>query len=92
MRASKGGLTHEQIMRLSWRQYLVYLDSFTWLLREESEDGRQKNAKADMHAQAADPRVREHKRKMLEQDKAEMKALMERRAKGKGVRKEQTII
>lgn len=67
MRASNGGLTHKRIMRLTWRQFLVYLDSFTWLLREESEEGRGKNRRDDLRAMTSDPRVVETKRSMVEE-------------------------
>lgn len=48
MRTSKGGLNHEQIMRMTWRQFGVYLDSAYWIIREETKEGRGKNFRDDM--------------------------------------------
>jgi len=69
MQASKGALSHEAIMNLSWRQFGVYLDSFTWLIREQSEKGRQQNAKDDLLTMASNPLVKAKKAQMVEETK-----------------------
>jgi hypothetical protein len=72
MRASKGGLTHEQIMRLSWRQFWVYIDAFTWILREDSEDGRKENRNDDLRAMTKMPGLKERKRKLVAETKRDV--------------------
>lgn len=72
MRASKGALTHADIMKLTWRQFHVYLDSFTWLLREESEDGRKENRRDDLLAAAADPRAKAYKQAVVADSKRKL--------------------
>lgn len=67
MRASKGGLTHSDIMKLTWRQFHVYLDSFTWLVREENEDGRKQNRRDDLEAMKADPAVKAYRETLAEE-------------------------
>ncbi len=67
MRATKGGLTHEQIMRLSWRQFQVYLDSAIWALREESEGGRKENKTDDLYTMAQDPKMKDRKKTLLDE-------------------------
>ena len=57
MHASKGGLSYDQIMRLTWRQFGAYLDAFTWLLREQSPEGQAENA-ADDKKVLDDPEIR----------------------------------
>lgn len=78
MRASKGGLTHPVILSLTWRQFQVYLDSFTWLLREESEDGRKKNYRDDLEAMTKVPELKERKKEDAEDIKSKIAAFNER--------------
>lgn len=54
-------------MSLYWRQFLVYLDAFTWLMNEESEKGRTSNMKNDLRAMVKEPRLVERKKRMVEQ-------------------------
>lgn len=78
MRASKGALRHSDIMSLSWRQFGVYLDSFTWLLREEGDDKqREKNQKADREAMRSDPRVKQKVKSEADEVKAKLAAFNE---------------
>jgi hypothetical protein len=78
MRASKGGLTHEQIMRLTVRQVWVYVDAFTWLLREESEEGVKKNNLADLRLIAGDERFKKRKERILADAKRKIKPKKDR--------------
>lgn len=55
MTASKGGLTHPVIMKLTWRQFGVYLDAFTFWQREQSDDGKLDNQSDDMNAKKRNP-------------------------------------
>ena len=48
-------------MKLTWRQFNVYLDAFTWILQEESKEGQQKNRLYDLRAMAEEPRMKEWK-------------------------------
>ncbi|MDB5344266.1 MAG: hypothetical protein JWP89_2643 [Schlesneria sp.] len=48
-------------MRLTWRRFEVYLDAFSWLLQEESEDGRKKNRLWDLRAMREEPRMKDWK-------------------------------
>ena len=78
MRASKGGLTHEQIMRLTWRQFGVYLDAFTWLLREEAGgDGPMENRKDDRAAAALVPELRDRQKRLVEDTKRDKEKWMQ---------------
>lgn len=78
MRASQGALTHSDIMRLSWRQFGVYLDSFTWLLREEGDDKQQeKNRKADREAMRNDPRTKQKIKSEVDEVKSKLAAFNE---------------
>jgi hypothetical protein len=72
MRASKGALSHTEIMGLTWRQFWVYIDAFIFLLREESEDGRTENKTADLQAIVGNPILKERKRKLLEETKRDV--------------------
>jgi hypothetical protein len=78
MRASKGAFTHDAILRLTWRQFQVYLDSFTWLLREESEEGRRENRRADVVAMVERPEVKEKHRSGIDRDREKLRAWRER--------------
>jgi hypothetical protein len=69
MRESKGALTHSAIMNLTWRQFGVYLDSFTWIAREQTKEGQQENRRDDLKAKAADPRAKAWKKRILEETK-----------------------
>lgn len=69
MYASKGALTHEGIMGLTWRQFAVYLDAFGWLMNEQSDDGKKKNKLYDMRATANDPKLKKRKETLLEETK-----------------------
>ena len=62
-------------MQLSWRQFLVYIDSFTWLLREQTEQGRIDNARDDLLAMSRDPRIKERKQKMVDETKQKVARL-----------------
>jgi hypothetical protein len=72
MRATKGGLTHSEIMKLTWRQFGVYLDACVWSIREESEEGRKQNAEDDAFAKKNNP---EWKRRQKEDTKRMKKEL-----------------
>ncbi len=72
MRASKGSFSHAEIMKLTWRQFWVYIDAFTYLLREESEDGRVENKTDDLRAMSQEPRLKERKRLMLAEHKRDL--------------------
>lgn len=72
MRASKGGLTHTEILKLTWRQFWLYIDAFTFLLREETDEGRTQNKTDDLRAMTGDPRLKERKRKMVEETKRDV--------------------
>ncbi len=72
MRVSKGGFRHEDILKLTWRQFGTYLDAFTFVLREESGDPDKDNFRDDLEADGQDPRVREWKRKFLEDTKRDV--------------------
>ncbi len=78
MRASKGGLTHPVIMSLTWRQFETYMDSFTWLLREESDDGRKENKIDDLETMKREPRVKKAKDDELAVIKAKLKPHVDR--------------
>lgn len=78
MRASKGGLTEERIMSLTWRQFGVYLDSFTWSVREEVDEGKRKNRGDDLLAMLEVPELRERKKKMLEEVHNRLKKIKDR--------------
>lgn len=69
MQASQGALTHEAVMQLSWRQFGVYMDSFTWLLREQTDKGRAQNARDDLASMAGNPRVKARKEEMIKETK-----------------------
>jgi hypothetical protein len=73
MRASKGAFTHEEIMRLPWRVFETYLDAFTWLLREESEDGQKENKRDDLRAMTQDPRFKDRKDRIVRDVKEKLK-------------------
>jgi len=73
MRASKGAFSHQDVMKLTWRQFWVYIDAFTWLLREESEEGRTKNKTDDLAAMTKVPSLKERKRKLVEETKRDAK-------------------
>lgn len=81
MHASSGALTHDAIMNLSWRQFGVYLDSFTWLLREQTEKGHAQNAKDDLTAMVHNPLAKAKKAKMLEETKSRVAKLRNRSVK-----------
>jgi hypothetical protein len=72
MRASKGGLSHSEIMQLTWRQFWVYVDAFIFLLREESEEGRKENKTDDLRAMVDVPELKKRKRKLLEDTKRDV--------------------
>lgn len=85
MQASKGALTHDGIMNLSWRQFGVYLDSFTWLVREQTERGRMQNAKDDLLSMANNPLVKAKKAHMIEETKERVAKLKNRSVKRESV-------
>ena len=72
MRSSKGGLTHSEIMRLSWRQFGTYLDAFTWLLSQEDEESRGKVEGYDLQAKKSDPAWKSAVKLMREETKREV--------------------
>lgn len=53
-------------MALTWRQFHVYLDAFTFLLQEETDDGRAKNRTWDLRAMAEEPRMKDWKKAEVE--------------------------
>lgn len=85
MQASKGALTHDGIMNLSWRQFGVYLDSFTWLLREQTEKGRTQNAKDDLVTMSNNPLVKARKAQMIEETKEKVAKVKNRSVKKESV-------
>lgn len=85
MQASKGALTHDTIMRLSWRQFGVYLDSFTWLIREQTEKGRMQNAKDDLISMSSNPLVKAKKAQMIEETKERVAKVKNRSVKKESV-------
>lgn len=76
--ASKGGLNHEQIMRLTWRQFDCYRESFTWLLSEQDEKGKQENARNDLLFIKDDPRLKDIKKHEVEKAHAALAKMKER--------------
>jgi len=54
MRASSGALSHDDIMRLTWRQFETYQEAFTYLSNMESEEGRKRNDEADRQFERSD--------------------------------------
>lgn len=82
MWASKGALTHDIIMKLTWRQFQVYLDSFSWLMNEQGEDGKQKNRTNDLRAMVNNPEAKERKQSMLQETKEKVAKMKERHNKG----------
>lgn len=85
MQASEGALTHEIIMQLSWRQFGVYMDSFTWLLREQTEKGKAQNARDDLISMGRDPRVKARKEEMIRETKERVAHLKNRSTKRRSV-------
>jgi len=75
MRTSKGGLNHDQIMKLTWRQFWVYMDTFVYLLREESDKGREENKRDDREATKDDPRVNAWRESRKAKTKEEAEAI-----------------
>lgn len=88
MDASKGALDHATIMGLTWRQFGVYMDAFTWLAREQSEKGRQENARDDLEAMSKIPEVKERKQKMVLEAKERVRKAKKRSGKGKSVKRD----
>ena len=66
MKASDGAFSHSEIMRLTWRQFHVYLDAFTWALQEEDDKGRAKNRLWDLQAATREPRMKDWKKGEIE--------------------------
>jgi len=62
-------LSHSDIMRLTWRQFHVYLDAFTWVLQEETEEGKAKNRLWDLRFVKDDSRVKAWKQAEIEKAK-----------------------
>lgn len=83
MRASKGAFSHTDVMNLTWRQFETYLDAFTYLVREESEKGRQKNAFDDAMMLSEDEGFQSERQKAIEQSK-KFKHLVNREKKDPG--------
>jgi len=81
MHASSGALAHDIIMSLSWRQFGVYLDSFTWLIREQTEKGHAQNAKDDLISMSNNPLVKAKKEQMIEETKSRVAKLRNRSVK-----------
>lgn len=71
MRMSKGGFNYDQIMRLSWRQFQVLLDSCFWAVRSEQTDGQKENLRDDELAMNRDPRIKERRKRRLQEQKRE---------------------
>ena len=53
-------------MALTWRQFHLYLDSFTWVLQEQTDDGRLKNQIWDLQLTRNDPRMKSWKQQEIE--------------------------
>ena len=85
MQASKGALSHDVIMNLFWRQFGVYLDSFTWLVREQTEKGRMQNAKDDLTSMSKNPLVKAKKAQMIEETKERVAKVKNRSVKKESV-------
>lgn len=83
MRASKGSFSHDEIMRLTWRQFEHYLDSFRFLLREESKEGQQENKMDDLEAMKEVDGVAEKKKSQVEEIREKLKVHKERAARKK---------
>lgn len=83
MRSSKGGLTHTEIMNLTWRQFGTYLDAFLWLAREASKEGQTQNKVDDLEAMKKEPKVKAAKQAILD----DTNKRMERHRNPKGKRK-----
>jgi hypothetical protein len=81
MQASEGALSHETIMGLSWRQFGVYMDSFTWLLREQTDKGRAQNARDDLTSMSRNPQVKAKKEEMIRETKERVAHLKNRSLK-----------
>lgn len=82
MQASNGAFTHESIMRLPWRLFGVYLDAFTYIQREQTEDGRIDNQKDDLKAMSGNETIKNLKKKLVEDTKAKTKKFVERHEAG----------
>jgi len=92
MRASKGGLTHGELMGMTWRQFGVYLDAFTWILREEGDDeAKEKNKEADLIAMKGDEAVKEQKKTELEDIQEKMKVHKQRALHGRKTKERKLV-
>jgi hypothetical protein len=59
-------------MKLHWRQFQVYLDSFTWIVREESEEGRKDNVRDDLNAMKEIPELKDAKQSAVDEVKRKL--------------------
>lgn len=78
MRASKGGLTHEAIMNLTWRQFGTYIDAFMWAMREEYDDGKRKNRADDLYSMLQVPELKERKQRLVDDTNGQMAKIVAR--------------
>lgn len=91
MRTTNGGLTHDIIMKLTWRQFNVYLDASTWINNEQSEDGQRKNKVNDLNAQGKDPMVQKIIKALKEDTDRRMEPHRKRHGKGKIVKQKKIL-
>lgn len=72
-------------MKLTWRQFELYLDAFLFWMREESEDGKKENRSDDREYLAAHPEYVKSVVSDVEEIKRKAAKFAARGAKGKGV-------
>lgn len=81
LRESKGGLTHEQVMRMGWRQFQCYLEAFQWIGGQHSDEGRTENTRFDLLYIKDDPRLKNIKKLEVEKANAALAKMRERMKK-----------
>jgi len=60
---------------MTYRQFETYLDAYTYLLREESDEGRKANRRDDMKALAEDEEIAAMKERELQKAKERLSGL-----------------
>lgn len=65
-------------MSLTWRQFHIYLDAFTWVLQEQSDEGRLKNQIWDLQLTRSDPRMKTWKEQEIERANAALAKIRKR--------------
>jgi len=91
IRASCGGLSHECVMQLTWRQFETYQEAFRYVLRAESTKGQEENEMDDLKFYASHDELKEENKTELEIIKEKLKTHKERTTKGKRT-KEQKLL